>query len=104
MDHLRFCYLDDNTRSLDNNGLDSDLVINDDDDWPLPTGLEEPGELEIPEEPDVEEDRQEHPRMPPTPPPIVVQPQRRSYPSCTPVHHSTRTCPPIDRYSPSSQT
>ena len=73
MDHLQFRYPNDNTCSLDNNGLDSDLVINDDDDWPLPTGLEESG---IPEEPDVEEDRQEHPRMSPTPP-IIVQPQRR---------------------------
>ena len=43
--------------SLDNNGLDSDLVINGDN-WPLPTGLEEPGESGISEEPDVEEDCQ----------------------------------------------
>ena len=75
MDHLQFRYPNDNTHSLDNNGLDSDLVINDDDDWPLPTGLEESGESGIPEEPDVEEDCQEHPRMSPTPPPIIVQPQ-----------------------------
>ena len=55
MYHLRFCYPNDNTHSLDNDGLDSDLVINNDDIWPLPTGLEESG---ISEELDVEE---EHP-------------------------------------------
>ena len=109
VDHLRFRYPNDNTHSLDNHGLDSDLVIYDDDDWPLPTGLEEPGESGISEEPDVEEDRQEHPGMSPTPPPIVVQPQRRPQscrptPSRIPVRHSTRTRPPIDRYSPLSQT
>ena len=106
MDHLRFRYSNDNTRSLDNNGLNSDLVINDDDDWPLPTG---PGESGISEEPDVEEDHQEHPGMSPTSPPIIVQPQqrpqsRRPTPSYIPICHSTRTHPPIDRYSPSSQT
>ena len=73
VDHLQFCYLEDNTCSLDNDCLDSDLVINNDDDvWLLPTGLEESG---ISEEPDVEEDCQEHPGISPTPPPVVVQPQ-----------------------------
>ena len=109
VDHLRFCYPNDNTCSLDNDGLDSDLVINDDDNWPLPTGLEEPGESGISEKPDVAEDRQEHPGMPATPPPIIVQPQRRLQshrptPSHIPICHSTRICPPIDHYSTSPQT
>ena len=53
VDHLQFRYPDDNNHSLDNDGLDSDLVINDVDNWSWPV---EPGILE---EPDVEEDRQD---------------------------------------------
>ena len=122
VDHLRYRYPDDNGQSDNTHSSDASLdtshpdSISDDDDWVMPNAFNPPHESDDPVEPPAVPDTRSHsptaePEVPAPSPDVTSArgrplgaPVRRPTPSRIPIRHSTRTRPPMERYSPSLQT